>query len=64
MSKKVIEARGSGLLTYFRRVWEYRYLIGVLARRELKAQYAQTVLGILWAAIKPVWPCSFSPSFL
>lgn len=54
MSKKVIEARSSGLLTYFRRVYEFRSLIVVLARRELKAQYAQSVLGILWAAIKPM----------
>ncbi len=54
MSKRVIEARGTGLLTYLRRLKEYRSLIVVFARRDLKAQYAQSVLGILWAAIKPI----------
>lgn len=37
-----------------REVWRYRDLIPVLARRDLKAEFSQTILGPLWFVIHPV----------
>jgi lipopolysaccharide transport system permease protein len=38
----------------FREIWRYRDLIPVLARRDLKAEFSQTVLGPLWFVLHPV----------
>jgi lipopolysaccharide transport system permease protein len=54
MTERIIEAEATGLIGYLRRVWAYRRLIGVFAVRDLRAQYAQTALGLLWAVIKPL----------
>ncbi len=54
MSEKTIRPEAPGLGVYLRRVYQYRRLILVLAGRDLKAQYAQSVLGIFWALIKPI----------
>lgn len=34
--------------------WEYRELLVLLAKRDLKASYAQTMLGASWVLIKPL----------
>lgn len=51
---KVISADRIPIATYLSRVWEHRSLVTTLARRDLKAKYAQTVLGLLWAAGQPL----------
>lgn len=38
----------------FREFWEYRELLGVLIRRDIKVRYRQTVLGGLWAILQPL----------
>lgn len=38
---------------YLGKVYQYRQMVRTLARRDLKKQYAQTFLGILWSAIQP-----------
>lgn len=38
----------------FREVWAYRDLVTQLARRDIAAQYKQTVLGPLWFVIQPL----------
>jgi lipopolysaccharide transport system permease protein len=35
-------------------LWEYRQLVWVLATRNIKIRYEQTVLGIAWAIIQPL----------
>ena len=35
-------------------LWEYRELISLLVVRDLKASYAQTLLGASWVIVKPV----------
>lgn len=37
----------------FRDIWAYRELLYFLAWRDLKVRYHQTILGILWAVLKP-----------
>lgn len=39
---------------YVKDVWRYRELTGVLARREIKLRYRQTVLGGTWVVLQPL----------
>ena len=39
---------------YWSRLYSYRAMIYSFALREIKAQYSQTLLGILWAAVRPL----------
>jgi lipopolysaccharide transport system permease protein len=36
-------------------VWEYRELLYFLAWRDVKVRYKQTVLGVIWAVMQPVF---------
>ena len=54
MSIRTIQAHTESLPAYLSRVWQSRGLILTMAKRDLKAQYAQTFLGILWSAIQPL----------
>ncbi len=38
----------------FREIWLYRELLGVLAWRDIKIRYRQTVLGVAWALLQPI----------
>jgi lipopolysaccharide transport system permease protein len=53
MSRLVIEA-GKGERTYWADVWRYRELFFFLSWRDILVRYKQTVIGILWAVIRPV----------
>ena len=48
----VIEA-GRSERHYWRDLWRYRELFRVLAWRDLSVRYKQTVIGVLWALIRP-----------
>jgi lipopolysaccharide transport system permease protein len=48
----VIEA-GRTERHYWRDLWRYRELFRVLAWRDLAVRYKQTVIGVLWALIRP-----------
>ena len=49
----VIRARTGWAPIGFRELWEYRDLFSFLVRRDVKARYAQSILGIGWAIIPP-----------
>ena len=51
---RVYQSQPKRFLEYLSELWKYRSLIWVLAVREIKVQYSQTVLGIIWAVIKPM----------
>jgi lipopolysaccharide transport system permease protein len=54
-SVRVIEPpRGLASLG-LRELWEYRELLYFLTWRDIKVRYAQTVLGVAWAVIQPVF---------
>lgn len=42
------------MLVYFKEVYQALNLVLAFARRDLKLQYAQTYLGILWSVIQPL----------
>src|SRR5260370_37879020 len=48
----VIEA-GRRERNYWLDLWRYRELFRVLAWRDLSVRYKQTVIGVLWALIRP-----------
>ncbi len=39
---------------YLKKIWEYKSLIWVFAKRDLKVKYAQTFIGITWSIIQPL----------
>jgi len=43
-----------GLDVNFRELWEYRELFGALAMRAVLGRYRQTIIGVLWAVVRPV----------
>jgi lipopolysaccharide transport system permease protein len=52
MSLIIIEA-GKTEATYWRDLWRYRELFFFLSWRDILVRYKQTVIGILWAVIRP-----------
>lgn len=50
----VMTPEPDSFLTYFRKIWQYRALIGVFARRDLKVKYAQTFIGLGWTIVQPL----------
>ena len=51
---KLISANPDSLKTYLNKVWKYRYFLIVLAKRDLKIKYAQTLIGLSWTLVYPV----------
>ena len=51
---KSIKGGKQSTLSYLQEVWQTRSLIFSFALRDLKVQYAQTYLGILWSVIQPL----------
>ena len=49
----ILEA-GRSEKNYWKDLWRYRELFQVLAWRDLSVRYKQTVIGVLWAVIRPV----------
>jgi lipopolysaccharide transport system permease protein len=39
---------------YWRDLWQYRELFGILAWRDVTVRYKQTLIGIAWALIRPL----------
>lgn len=53
IAEELIIEPGRGLGHYWRDIWCYRELFYILAWRELRVRYKQTVIGISWALIRP-----------
>jgi lipopolysaccharide transport system permease protein len=54
MARLVIEP-GSVERQYWRDLWRYRELFGMLAWRDVMVRYKQTIIGIAWAVLRPVF---------
>src|SRR5690242_5063007 len=54
MADVVIIEPGRQERNYWRDLWRYRELFYVLAWRDLAVRYKQTVIGIIWAVIRPL----------
>jgi len=51
----VIEAQSSVRLIDWRELWRYQDLFYFLVWRDIKTRYAQSILGVGWAVIQPVF---------
>jgi lipopolysaccharide transport system permease protein len=51
---EIILEPGRSEKNYWRDIWNYRELFQVLAWRDLSVRYKQTVIGVLWAVMRPV----------
>ena len=54
-AKTIIEPRKGSVSGKLRELWAYRELLFFLAWRDIKVKYKQTVLGIMWAIIQPLF---------
>lgn len=50
----VIEPRRGWRMLDLAELWAYRELVGVLAQRDIRVRYKQTVLGAAWAVLQPL----------
>ena len=49
-----ISPRALGGLFDWREIWQYRELLFILAARDIRVRYKQTVVGALWAVLQPL----------
>jgi lipopolysaccharide transport system permease protein len=57
-------ARPAWALVDVAELWRYRHLMGILALRDIKVRYRQTIIGVAWALLQPVAQlCVFSLLF-
>ena len=54
MDKAIILEAGRSERHYWLDLWRYRELFAVLAWRDLAVRYKQTVIGVVWALIRPL----------
>jgi len=54
MTKIIINSEPDSCVEYLKKIWLHKSLIVTLAKRDLKAKYAQTVLGLAWTIIQPL----------
>ncbi|MBB5751888.1 ABC transporter permease [Prosthecomicrobium pneumaticum] len=47
-------APGLAARNYWRDLWHYRELFAILAWRDVTVRYKQTVVGVLWALVRPL----------
>lgn len=51
----IIEPRSGWIAVDFRELWRYRELLYFLVWRDVKVRYKQTVLGVAWAVLVPMF---------
>src|SRR5215469_8894254 len=54
MQELMIIESGRSDRNYWRDLWRFRELFRILAWRDVSVRYKQTVIGVLWAVIRPL----------
>jgi len=54
MNKILITSKPDSATEYIKKIWRFRALTWVFAKRDLKVKYAQTLLGLGWTILQPV----------
>lgn len=52
--KTLVIKPGQGMKHYWKDLWDYRELFVFLAWRDILVRYKQTIIGVLWAVIRPL----------
>ena len=47
-------AQLGGTITTIKDIWAHRQLLGLITRREIKARYKDSILGLFWTLIRPL----------
>lgn len=50
----IMTSEPDSLVNYFSKIWKYRNLIWVFAKRDLQVKYSQTVIGLGWTLLQPL----------
>lgn len=50
----IITSESDSFKSFFSKIWKYRNLIWVFAKRDLKVKYSQTVIGLGWTLLQPL----------
>ena len=53
-SRELVIEAGRVNFQYWKDLWRYRELLWILCRRDLSVRYKQTVIGVIWAVVKPL----------
>lgn len=51
---KIMTSEPDSFGEYFSKIWQFRNLIWVFAKRDLQVKYSQTFLGLTWTIIQPL----------
>lgn len=51
---QIMTSKPDGFKTYFQKIWKFRALIWVFAKRDLKVKYSQTAIGLGWTLLQPL----------
>lgn len=51
---QVMTADSDSFAEFFAKIWKYRTLIFVFAKRDLKVKYSQTAIGLGWTLLQPL----------
>ena len=54
MSYRIVIEPGRSEKNYWKDLWRFKELFYILTWRDIKVKYKQTILGILWAVIRPL----------
>lgn len=54
MTHRIVIEPGRTEKNYWKDLWHYRELFYILSWRDVKVKYKQTVLGLLWAILRPL----------
>ncbi|OSZ80904.1 phosphate ABC transporter permease [Chitinophagaceae bacterium IBVUCB2] len=54
MDHRIIIEPGRSEKNYWKDLWRYRELFYILSWRDVKVKYKQTVLGVVWAVLRPL----------
>lgn len=54
MRHKIVIEPGRSEKNYWKDLWRFRELFYILSWRDIKVKYKQTVLGVLWAVLRPL----------
>ncbi len=54
MAEEIIIEAGRAEKNYWRDLWRYKELFYILAWRDIKVRYKQTVIGVAWSVIRPL----------
>ena len=54
MAFEVFIEQGRAERNYWKDLWRYRELFYILSWRDLKVRYKQTIIGVIWAVLRPL----------